>query len=261
MKKISIITISYNEVKTIEKTILSCINQTYLNQEYIIIDGASNDGTIEIINKYNDKIDVFISEPDKGLYDAMNKGLSLATGDYVIFINSGDSLFNKHTLSSIFEEVKTKEPDFIYGDAVVKQHNSNEVNYKKARNHKYSWYGMFTNHQAMIYSLKIINENYLSFDQHNYPISADYKFTIEFLSKTSNIQYINNWICLFNLNGVSSINKKQGLAEANKIRKEILNYSSVKIWLIEKLITSSHYLAENLKPVYNLIRFQSLKVQ
>lgn len=259
MKKISIITISYNEEKSIEKTILSCIGQTYANKEYIIIDGGSKDGTLGIVENYKENIDVLVSEPDKGLYDAMNKGIRSAKGDYIIFVNSGDCLYDRNILSSIFLEVENSntEPDFIYGDAIVKQFESDKLHYKKARHHKFAWYGMFTNHQAMIYSLDIIKRNNLLFDQTNYPISADYKFTLEFLTRTNNIKYIEDWLCIFDLNGVSTINKNQGLKEANNIRKEVLKYSDAKIWFIEKLIKSSHFLSKNFKTVYELIRFQS----
>lgn len=87
--KLSVITIVYNNVKDIERTMLSVINQTYRNIEYIVIDGASTDGTKDIIYNYRTKLAQFISEPDGGIYDAMNKGLLLATGDYVLFMNSG----------------------------------------------------------------------------------------------------------------------------------------------------------------------------
>ena len=96
--KISIVTVSFNAVKTIEQTILSVINQTYENIEYIIIDGGSTDGTIDIIKKYEDQISYWVSEKDKGIYDAMNKGIDIATGDYVYFIQSADVL-NKNILN------------------------------------------------------------------------------------------------------------------------------------------------------------------
>ena len=91
---ISIITVSYNAVKTIEQTISSVVNQSYSNIEYIIIDGGSTDGTVDIIKKYEDRIAYWVSEPDGGIYDAMNKGIKVATGDYIQIIGADDFLIN-----------------------------------------------------------------------------------------------------------------------------------------------------------------------
>ena len=95
---ISIITVSYNAVKTIEDTINSVLNQTYPNIEYIIIDGGSTDGTLDVIKKYQDKITYWVSEPDKGIYDAMNKGALKATGVWLHFMNAGDTFYDEQVL-------------------------------------------------------------------------------------------------------------------------------------------------------------------
>lgn len=115
---ISIVTVSYNALATIEKTILSVINQTYPNIEYIIIDGRSTDGTVDIIKKYANKIAYWISEPDKGIYDAMNKGGLKATGEWLQFLNCGDKLHDNNVLSNIFLSSDNDNVGIIYGDMV-----------------------------------------------------------------------------------------------------------------------------------------------
>lgn len=111
----SIITVSYNSIKTIEKTIKSVVSQNYKNFEYIIIDGGSDDGTIDIIEKYRKYIDVFVSEPDEGIYDAFNKGIKLAKGKYISILNSDDT-YNKNTLELVLNTLKKHPNSIVYGD-------------------------------------------------------------------------------------------------------------------------------------------------
>ena len=106
MIKFTLITVTYNAGKVLEDTIQSVIFQTYRNVEYIIVDGGSKDNTLEIAAKYRDRISKVISEPDKGLYDAMNKGIRLATGDYVCFLNAGDKLHGADTLAKIVDKIQ-----------------------------------------------------------------------------------------------------------------------------------------------------------
>lgn len=118
---ISIVTVCFNSEKEIENTIHSVINQTYPNIEYIIIDGGSTDSTVEIIKKYINRISLFISEPDKGIYDAMNKGVENATGDWINFMNSGDEFVNNEVLFNVF--VNKEYPTdiaVVYGNTILK---------------------------------------------------------------------------------------------------------------------------------------------
>ena len=119
--KVTIITVSYNAVNTIEETILSVINQTYPNIEYIIIDGGSTDGTVDIIKKYSNYISYWVSESDKGIYDAMNKGAFKATGKFIQFLNAGDWLYDNNVLTNIFNNKNYENVDVIYGDMIIRR--------------------------------------------------------------------------------------------------------------------------------------------
>ena len=113
---ISVITVTFNAALSIEQTILSVINQTYSNIEYIIIDGGSTDGTIDIIKKYSNRISYWISEPDKGIYDAMNKGIKVATGEWINFMNVGDAFYDNSVIENIFYNKTYDKIDIIYGN-------------------------------------------------------------------------------------------------------------------------------------------------
>ena len=122
--KISIITVVWNNKATIKDAIDSVLSQTHKDIEYIIIDGASSDGTIEIVKSYGDKITKFVSEPDKGLYDAMNKGISLCSGDVVGILNSDDFYIDEFVISKVVKEFEDKKCDSVYADLVfVKPEN------------------------------------------------------------------------------------------------------------------------------------------
>lgn len=113
----SIITVCYNAIDSIEQTILSVLNQTNVHIEYLVIDGGSTDGTIDIIKKYADKISYWVSEPDKGIYDAMNKGIKKATGDYINFMNSGDCFVDQNVLDNVSKYIlRAPTVDIIYGN-------------------------------------------------------------------------------------------------------------------------------------------------
>lgn len=115
--KVSVITVVYNDCKHIEKTLQSVISQDFYSIEYVVIDGNSTDGTNELIQKYKNQIDIFVSESDKGIYDAMNKGLKRANGEYVIFMNSGDIFVDDKVLSHVFAN-SDKSADVIYGKTI-----------------------------------------------------------------------------------------------------------------------------------------------
>ena len=112
----SIITVTFNAEKFLERTILSVLGQTYPRIEYILVDGASKDGTLAIVENYAPRIDKWVSEPDAGLYDAMNKGMKMASGDYICFLNAGDSFYEPETLQKMVDSIQSQSelPDVLY---------------------------------------------------------------------------------------------------------------------------------------------------
>lgn len=118
--KITIITVCFNAENEIRRTLNSVIFQTYKFKEIIIIDGNSTDRTMSIINEFRDKLNIVISEPDRGIYDAMNKGIRLSTGDYINFMNAGDTFFSSETLSKVVSYIQDKDFDVYFGDEIKK---------------------------------------------------------------------------------------------------------------------------------------------
>lgn len=131
---ISVVTICYNAKNDLEKTILSVLSQTYQDIEYIIIDGGSTDSTVDIIHKYSERLFYWISEPDKGIYDAMNKGMDRATGSWIIFMNAGDTFCDNEVIKNIFGYNDLSDYSVIYGDCYVSK--LNQLQYLKASNMK-----------------------------------------------------------------------------------------------------------------------------
>ena len=116
---VSIVTVCYNAVGVIEKTVTSVLNQTYKKIEYIVVDGASSDGTIEILNNYRSHISTLVSEPDKGIYDAMNKAIDMVSGEWILFLNAGDSFVDNNVLSHVFQREGLEKYSVIYGDTIM----------------------------------------------------------------------------------------------------------------------------------------------
>lgn len=192
--KISVITISYNAEKEIEKTILSVITQTYDNIEYIIVDGASKDNTISIVNKYKKKISCVISEPDKGIYDAMNKGVMHATGEWLIMMNAGDVFCDKSVLQNIMENIPENKT-FLYSNFFIIGSDG------KKKLCKTSFIEGHLNHQSIIYKriLHQIHGMYIVTDKLTI---SDYLFFIRV--PKCEVAKIETPIAIYDTNGISN---------------------------------------------------------
>lgn len=183
--KVTIITVVLNSQAYIEDCILSVLGQTYKDLEYIIVDGGSTDGTFNVISKYSARIFKCISEPDQGIYDAMNKGIRLATGDIIGILNSDDYYVNRNVIATVVNEFITKGVDSIFADLVyVNPRNPDRITryYKSSNFHpgKFSW-GWMPAHPTF-FVRRIYYEKYGLFKV-DYKIAADFELLLRFLGK------------------------------------------------------------------------------
>ena len=217
--KLSVITIVYNNAIAIERTMLSVLNQTYSNIEYILIDGASTDGTKEIIQIYGERLAQFISEKDKGIYDAMNKGLALATGDYVLFMNSGDEIYAPETVAEVFASAPSG--DIYYGETEMFDENWNSLGQRRHRAPEhFDWhsfkFGMNVSHQA-IYIKRSLTEPF----NLKYKYSSDIDWILKAAKKSSNIVNTHLYVAKYLVGGIS---KKKHLASLKERFKILSHY-------------------------------------
>lgn len=196
---ISVITINYNNKNGLEETIKSVISQTYPKLEYIIIDGGSSDESVDIIKKYTDKISYWVSEPDKGIYNAMNKGIAQAHGEYCIFMNSGDCFYDKDVLKKVFSEFQ--QSDIITG---ITQLNTNPIQFwYPPKKISFKWFHIASlSHQASFIKTNLLTEN--PYDE-NFKIVSDWFFFIQTLIiKSCTYKPIQTIICIFDMGGISN---------------------------------------------------------
>jgi len=222
----SIITVTYNASQWLERTIQSVISQSYSNIEYLIIDGNSTDGTLDIIKKYRPWIAHCVSEPDNGLYDAMNKGLKLATGDYVWFLNAGDTIFSENTVQRIVDTVGSENlPDIVYGETQIVDSLGDSLAMRRLKAPEVlSWksfrMGMMVCHQSFLVK-RAIAEPY---DLH-YRFTADYDWCIRCMKKADAIFNTHLIVSRFLEAGLSAANRKESLKERYRIMCE--NYGKL----------------------------------
>jgi glycosyltransferase involved in cell wall biosynthesis len=212
---ISIVTVVYNSEQFLERTIVSILNQTFNDVEHIIVDGNSKDNTLNIIEKYNDRIAYWKSEPDKGIYDAMNKAQELATGKYIMFLNSGDEFCDDKVLENVFK--LNTNADVYYGDTVITDEQGNELRNRRLRPpQNLTWkdfrYGMLVCHQSIIIKRELSQEY-----NTEYRIAADIDWAIRSVRKAQKTTNTHLNISKFMEGGMSSQHHKKGLEERFKI--------------------------------------------
>lgn len=220
--KVSIVTVCLNSKDTIEKAMKSVLEQSYQDIEYIIIDGGSTDGTIDIIKKYEAQIAYWVSEPDQGIYYAMNKGIKKATGELIAFLSSND-WYEEGALSKIVETYLETKSDVIYGDVTFVDGNKKKrENYEEARLEDF-YYCMPVVHPVLFVRTNL-QKKYM-FDE-SYRIAADYKFYMQIYHDGYGFSYVNANIAYYCLGGISSLRKKDTLSEGRRAAYEVLKEES-----------------------------------
>lgn len=212
--KLSIITVNYNNCAGLKKTIDSVLSQTWKDFEWIVIDGGSTDGCRELIEQHKECFSYWCSEPDKGVYNAMNKGIAHAKGEYLNFMNSGDVFYEPDTLGKVFSSEHTA--DMVYGDWVRVLSKGNVVIEAPKDPNIYYFYYKNICHQAMFIRGNILRAT--GYDE-RYKILADWAYTIRMIISGCKFEYTRNIICSFDAedglseNRTEALNKEVGMAQ------------------------------------------------
>lgn len=204
--KVSIITSCYNRGYCIKDTIESVCRQDHSNIEYIIVDGASSDDTMEIVNSYKEKISIIISEPDTGIYNAINKGIEIATGDIVGLMHSDDVFFSDNVISSIVKAFKNNDADLVYGNGIYVSAKTNRVvrNWISGTFHPAKIVRGWLPLHTTVYIKKSLLDKYGLYDE-SFKISADSEFLLKYLYELNlNIFYLNKYVVRMGMGGAST---------------------------------------------------------
>lgn len=253
--KVSIITVSYNSVKTIEQTIQSVLKQTYKNIEYIIIDGASTDGTQQIIKKYADKISYYISEKDDGLYYAMNKGIQKATGDFVGIINS-DDWYAETAVENAVTCFEQSDAEVVYGVTISVEGNG--TRWKRKRYPlETMWHQMPFVHPS-VFVKKDVYCRCGEFNT-NYKVASDYDFFLRCYSENVRFAYCEKVVAYFRTGGTSSIFSEVSRKESYKVSMSYIDkcpYKTDALFKIKELYDWRYFnekLTKDSKMLYRLL--------
>ena len=232
MAKISIITINYNDKEGLEKTILSVLNQTIQDYEFIVIDGNSNDGSKNSIDKYKDKFTYWVSENDLGIYNAMNKGIQFAKGDYLLFMNSGDELISDSNVLETCTELLVE--DIVAFDCYLEKEN--KIVGKRTHIEKPTLFYVYKNglkHQSTFIKRSLFEK--IGLYNETYKIAGDYEFWIRcFLQPQTTSKSYSIPIAIFKLNGISQ--KSDWGKEHRQIEQELLPHLLTDFHFFEKLV-------------------------
>jgi glycosyltransferase involved in cell wall biosynthesis len=229
--RITIVTVVLNSRDLLVKTLESITNQTYPNTEFIVIDGGSTDGSLDIIKRYAEKIETLIVEPDRGIYDAMNKASDPATGDFLIFMNAGDSFFSHNSISEFVQKVLCKEAIY-YGDAIYSDSTLDKYYWRGGSFTKYRLAKTNICHQTIFYPKKVYKSNFYTFQ---YKMFADWAYNIK-LFRINSFVYLNQTIAYYDSTGLSASRRDIAFEKAQKLMiLKYLGFDSILYLIFNKL--------------------------
>jgi len=239
MPKLTVVTVVFNSGQSLEKTIQSVLQQDYPRLEYIIIDGGSTDGTLDIVARYADRIAYWVSERDEGIYDAMNKGIDAATGDLICFMNAGDTFYAPETVSGMIVH-NTPDVDVLYGDRVLvgPEHET----YEKAQPLESFYRQMPFGHQSAFVRTHLMQHYHYSTE---YRLSSDYDLLLKLYHRKYTFKYTDMPVCRFPLDGRSSTDKILSSYEALKVLEKYVG---------EPAMLEQSFFMQNLADSYNARR-------
>lgn len=247
MGKVSIITISYNNAKGLLRTIESVVAQTYTDYEYIVIDGGSTDGSKQIIESFSDKITYWVSEPDKGVYHAMNKGIAVAKGEYLHFLNSGDSYTREDVLQKTFS-TKYEEP--LLRGIQICDYGTHQIRWENLGNREVTLYDMFVNtmlHQATFIRRDMFDK-YGVYDE-SLKIVSDWKFFLQTILGGEKTIFLGLDIVIFEMEGIST-SKEHGekhLEERRQVIKELMPHNMLADYERLRILEGEAYIPKFIK--------------
>jgi glycosyltransferase involved in cell wall biosynthesis len=213
---ITVITVNYNHAGALEKTIQSVVAQTCASVEYIVIDGASTDGSTGIIKKYESKITNWLSEKDTGIYNAMNKGIGKASGEWICFLNSGDTFVDPQTIQRIVDKIQYSQPDIIYGNILIEQQDG--VLKERIAREPCNIHRMHFCHQSAFVKTALLRK-YLFDEKHK--MSADLKFFKQCYYNQSTFVHVDFPVVIYDTSGISNVQRRKGLWDNIAVIKEV----------------------------------------
>lgn len=258
--RMSVITVVRDDLPGLLATRASLRAQTLADWEWIVVDGASTDGTAAWLAAHADEPAWWRSAPDGGLYDAMNVGLAAATGTHVLFLNAGDTLAAPDVLARLAaaaaETGMEAAADLLYGDALERAADGT-LRRKPARSHRFAFYGMFTHHQAMMYRLDRVAR--LRFES-RFPVGADYAFTLQALAHAGRVVKLDFPVCVFAPGGLSQRQAALGRSDQTRVRRELLGIGRLTCTAITATQCCTAAMKRHFPALYSFGRFRSADI-